>query len=80
MKKVFLSLAVVALLAACGAEEANNNANANDTTTTVVDTNVNEVAPVVTTAETTNGVDADTTNLDSDTATTLDADTSEVAE
>mgnify|MGYP006128790091 FL=1 len=46
MKKVFLSLAVVALLTACGAEGADKDgANLNDSTTAVVDTTVNEEAP-----------------------------------
>lgn len=51
MKKVFLSLAVVALLASCGAEGTNKEEGTQDTTATAaVDTAVvaPEVAPVVT--------------------------------
>ena len=48
MKKVFLSLAVVALLAACGAEKAGTDAaKPNDSTATQVDTTLKVEAPVV---------------------------------
>lgn len=48
MKKVFLSLAVVALLGACGAETAGNDAaKPNDSTATQVDTTLKVEAPVV---------------------------------
>ena len=48
MKKVFLSLAVVALLAACGAEKADTDtAKTNDSTATQVDTTLNVEAPEV---------------------------------
>ena len=48
MKKVFLSLAVVALLAACGAEKAGTDAaKTNDSTAAQVDTALKVEAPVV---------------------------------
>ena len=71
MKKVFLSLAVVALLSACGAEKADNDtAKTNDSTATQVDTTVKveapEVAPVV--EDTVAPVAEDTTVVAEDTS------------
>lgn len=73
MKKVFLSLAVVALLAACGAEKADNDtAKTNDSTATQVDTTVKveapEVAPVVEVEDTVAPVAQDTAVVAEDTS------------